>query len=87
MKLNPDQAHNNQVGGEKMRKRTFNKLMKDEKGQALVIVLILILVSGLIIAPMLSYIGSGTKVGKEVYEKRTDLFMPLTLALRMAYGR
>ncbi len=48
--------------------------MKDEKGQALIIVLILILVGGLIIAPMLSYVGSGIKMGKEVYEERMELF-------------
>jgi hypothetical protein len=51
-------------------KRTFNKLIRGEKGQALLIVLILMLVGGLIIAPLLAYMGTGLKVGKEVHEKR-----------------
>jgi hypothetical protein len=51
-------------------KRTFNKLIRGEKGQALLIVLILMLVGGLIIAPLLAYMGTGIKVGKEVYEER-----------------
>jgi len=53
-----------------MRKGTLNKLIRDEKGQALMIVLILMLLGGLIIAPMLAFMGSGIKIGKEVYEER-----------------
>jgi len=53
-----------------VKKRTLNKLTADEKGQALIIVLILLLLGGLIIAPMLSYMGSGLKTGKDVYEER-----------------
>jgi len=55
-------------------KRTKSKLIKGEKGQALLIVLVLMLVGGLIIAPLLSHIGTGLKTGKEVYEERTGLF-------------
>jgi len=51
-------------------KRIFNKLRRDEKGQALIIALILMLVGGLIIAPVLAYVGSGLKIGKEVHEER-----------------
>jgi len=46
------------------------RLIREEKGQALVLVLILLLVSGLIIAPLLAYMGSGLIAGR-VYEKRT----------------
>ena len=70
MKLFPDQARNNQDWGRKVKKRTLNKVTADEKGQALIIVLILLLLGGLIIAPMLSYMGSGLKTGKDVYEER-----------------
>ena len=53
-----------------MVKRTLNKLIRGEKGQALVIVLILILLGGLIIGPVLNYMSTGLKVGKEVYENK-----------------
>jgi hypothetical protein len=53
-----------------VRKRTSNKLIRGEKGQALILVLILMLLGGLIIAPLLSYMSTGLKVGKEVYENR-----------------
>ncbi len=53
-----------------MRKRTLNKSIRDEKGQALILVLILMLVGGLIIAPLLAYMSTGIKVGKEVFEER-----------------
>jgi len=51
-------------------KKMWNKLRRGEKGQALIIVLILMLLGGLIIAPLMSYMGTGLKVGKEVFEKR-----------------
>jgi len=47
-----------------------NRLIRDEKGQALVMVLILMLIGGLISGPLLSNIGTGLITG-EVYEKRT----------------
>ncbi len=43
----------------------------NEKGQALILVLILLLVGALIITPLLSYMGTGLKTG-QVYEKKTD---------------
>jgi len=52
------------------RKIVVKILIKDEKGQALVMVLILLLVSGLIIGPLLSYMGNGLNIGS-VYEGRT----------------
>jgi hypothetical protein len=58
------------LGGRKVRKRILNRLIADEKGQALMMVLVLILLGGLIIAPMLSYMSTGIKAGKEVYENK-----------------
>lgn len=46
--------------------------MRNEKGQALVIALILMMLGSLIIAPMLGYMGSGLKVGKDVHEERMN---------------
>jgi hypothetical protein len=45
-------------------------LIRDEKGAAIVLALILLLVGGLISAPLLSHMGSGLLAG-EVYEART----------------
>ena len=52
-------------------KTIVKRLVRDEKGAALVMVLILLLISGLIIGPLLSYMGTGLITGK-VYETRTD---------------
>ena len=52
-------------------KTIVKRLARDEKGAALVLVLILLLISGLIIGPLLSYMGTGLITG-EVYETRTD---------------
>jgi len=51
-------------------KIAVNRLIKDEKGAALVMALILLLIGGLISAPLLSYMGTGLLAG-EVYEART----------------
>lgn len=51
-------------------KSTLNKLIRGEKGQALILVLVLMLLGGLILAPLLAYMSTGLKVGKEVYEER-----------------
>ncbi|NWF78391.1 MAG: hypothetical protein HXY36_07390 [Chloroflexi bacterium] len=48
----------------------MRRLIREEKGQALVLVLILLLVGGLIIAPLLDLMGTGLKVGKGVYENK-----------------
>ncbi|MFW6105441.1 MAG: hypothetical protein ACOC7P_02540 [Chloroflexota bacterium] len=47
------------------------RLIRGEKGQALVLVIILLLVGGLVIAPLLDFMGTGLKVGKDVYENKT----------------
>jgi hypothetical protein len=57
-----------------VRKMKLNRFLKGEKGQALIIVVLLMLVSALVIAPMLSHLGTGLKSGKEVYEERMELF-------------
>jgi hypothetical protein len=54
----------------KGRKIDIKRLIRDEKGYALVLAIILLLISGLIIAPLLSFMGTGLLVG-EVHEKRT----------------
>jgi len=51
-------------------KTIVKKLVRDEKGQAMVLVLILLIVGGLIVAPLLAYMGTGLIAGG-VYEKRT----------------
>ena len=51
-------------------KIVVKRLIKDEKGAALVMALVLLLIGGLITAPLLSYMGTGLLAG-EVYETRT----------------
>ena len=53
-----------------MRKKTLNKLAADEKGQPLILVVLVMLVSALVIAPMLDHVGSGLKSGRDVYEEK-----------------
>jgi len=53
----------------KMMKRILNKPIKDEAGQTFILVLILLLVGGLILAPLLGLMGTGLKSG-QAYEKR-----------------
>ena len=52
-------------------KTIVKRLVRDEKGASLVMVLILLLISGLIIGPLLSYMGTGLITG-QVYEMRTN---------------
>jgi hypothetical protein len=54
-------------------KKMLKKLIRREKGQALPIVLILMVLGGLIVAPLLSYTTSGLKVS-QVYEGIADEF-------------
>lgn len=51
-------------------KIAVRRLIREEKGQALVLVLVLLIVGGLVIAPLLDFMGTGLKVGKEVYENK-----------------
>jgi len=52
-------------------KRIINKLIRHEEGIALPIILILMVIGGLIIAPLLSYVSSGLIVG-QTYEAIAD---------------
>jgi hypothetical protein len=47
-----------------------SRLIKDESGQAIILVLVLILISGLITAPLLAFTGNGVH-NRGVYENRT----------------
>jgi len=49
----------------------MKRLIKDEKGQTLIMALILLVIGGLIIAPLLSYMGTGLITGG-VYERKAD---------------
>ena len=51
-------------------KTTVKRILRDEKGAALAMALILLLIGGLMTAPLLSHMGSGLIAG-EVYEART----------------
>ena len=48
----------------------MKRLIRDEKGQAIVLALILLMIGGLVTAPLLAHMGTGLTTG-EVYEKRT----------------
>ena len=52
-------------------KRAWNKLKKGEKGQALIIVIILLLIGGLIAAPLLAFMGTGLAAG-QVFEVKME---------------
>lgn len=51
-------------------KGIMNRLVSDERGAALVLAVILLLVGGLIVTPLLAHMGSGIVAG-EIYENRT----------------
>jgi hypothetical protein len=53
-----------------MRKKTLNKFTAGESGQALIIVVLLMLVSAIVIAPMLAHVRTGLKTGKEIFEEK-----------------
>jgi len=53
--------------------KASKKPVKGEKGQALLVVMIMMLFGSLIIAPLLSYIGSALKLGQDVYEEKMYL--------------
>jgi len=74
MKLYQDQAGGSRDRGRQMKQKRLNRLISGEKGQTLIMVMIMMLVSALIIAPMLSHVGTGLKLGKDVYEERMKLF-------------
>ena len=50
---------------------TVKRLIRDEKGQVMILALILLVVGGLIIAPLMGFMSTGLIAG-EVYERRMD---------------
>jgi hypothetical protein len=56
--------------GKKIRS-VFGKFRKDEKGQALILVLLLLLLGSIIITPLLSYMSTGLRTG-QMYQRKTD---------------
>ena len=57
----------------KLMRNKLNKLVKEEKGQAFILVLIFLLVGGLIIAPLLGFMSTGLKVG-QMHEEKMEGF-------------
>ena len=57
----------------KMMKTVLKKLVRDEEGQAFILVLIFLLVGGLIIAPLLGFMSTGLKVG-QMHEEKMEGF-------------
>jgi hypothetical protein len=55
-------------------KITCGKTRRDEAGQALILVLILVLLGSIIIAPLLSYMGTGLKTGRTFQNKTAELY-------------
>jgi len=56
--------------GVKVMKTILKRLIGDEKGVAMVLVLVLLVIAGIIVAPLLAHMGTGV-VASIVYEKRT----------------
>jgi hypothetical protein len=54
-----------------VRKIAVKRLMRDEKGQALVLTLLLLLIGSLIVTPVLGLMGTGVKSGR-VYEQKDN---------------
>ena len=52
-------------------KTSVKRAIRDEKGTVMILALILLVVGGLIIAPLLGFMGTGLIAG-QVYEKKTD---------------
>jgi len=55
-------------------KRTIRKIIKSEQGQALPIVIVLLLVSTLILVPLLAYMGSGLMNGYNLRVRADELY-------------
>ncbi|MFC2013076.1 hypothetical protein ACFLUE_02175 [Chloroflexota bacterium] len=55
-------------------KRLLVRLMRNEKGQALPIVLIMLVLSGLIVAPIVQYIGTSFTSGRNIERDISELY-------------
>jgi hypothetical protein len=69
--LSPDRCIRKEEG--KVTKKASKSFLKSEKGQALLILMLVMLFSSLVLPPMLSYASSGLKTGKDVFEARMYL--------------
>jgi len=58
----------------KIMKTTLNKLRRDETGQAFILALIMLLLGGLIMAPLLGFMGTGLKAGQAYEERMAELY-------------
>ncbi len=54
--------------------KLLRKINRDEKGQAFILVLILLLVGGLIIAPLLAFMNTGVKAGQTHEENMNEVY-------------
>jgi hypothetical protein len=57
-----------------VRKIAVKRLMRDEKGQALILTLLLLLVGSLIVTPVLNFIGTGVKSGQTYEQKDAEIY-------------
>ena len=55
-------------------KKVFYKATRNERGQALPLVLILLLLGGLIIAPLLAFMSTGLIAGQAYEERMSELY-------------
>jgi hypothetical protein len=72
-------------------KKVIGKLATNQSGQsALAIVLILLLLCGLVIGPLLAFMGTGLKAG-QMHEEKTEGYYAADAgiedAMRMPYGK
>ncbi len=75
MRSSPDPVYKGQseyIG--KMKKMALKKLIREERGQVMILILILLVVGSLIIAPLLSYMGAGLIVGQAHHEMAADFY-------------
>jgi hypothetical protein len=57
-----------------MMKRTTNKLITDEKGQVMILVLILLVLGALIIAPLMGFMSTGIMAGQTIEERVEEVY-------------
>jgi len=55
-------------------KRKLKELVREETGQAFILVLILLLLGGLIMAPLLGFMGTGLKAGQAYEQRMAELY-------------
>jgi hypothetical protein len=63
--------HSPVLSGDEIMKNVVKEAIRDEKGQVLILALILLVVGGLILTPLLGLMSTGLLAG-QVYERKTD---------------